>query len=298
MEKKYHDGVNVKSGIRRPTYQPKVLQYSNNTSSIPRLPPILQKEVHNASPTLQKRKQTDITPRDFLLERKQPKTTLLPRLERSHFEASTVYFKTVKKEGSKLWPSEQSLRYEQQERNPVNPIDYLTKQDTSISNTILGIRKKKKDRLSSYKCSANSVIDDEISEFEQRVGFDAISTASSTTVKDMKGRMIQSGDAYNDGVSSLMTMIDEDEKTKNKSGTQEKQLDNKAIKKSRSTSLRERFLKALDVHFFNEFVNAKCGRRKAICEELEKTISGDGKASLTSLREHLRLQDVLDSWVL
>jgi len=157
--------------------------------------------------------------------------------------------------------------------------------------------------LSSYKCTNKDVLDEEILGFEQRMGFDAMTTTSSKCVKDMKGRLIQSGDVYDESVSTLITMLDNDEDEKSKQ-TKAKIADSgndfsaKPKPEPLCTAVRQRFLQALDSHFFNEFVNLKSGRRMAICEELEKSISGDGKTSLTGLREHLRLQDVLDSWVL
>lgn len=303
MENKYQNGVNVNS-----LHQRKGLHYSNS-SSIPRLPPIFQNDIPtscNSSPILQKRKQIGRAARDFDIDSSQPKSTLLPKLERSNFEANSVFYKTAKKDGSKSLLTDLSPRYADTiERKPILASDsnfnFISKQDTSISSTILGMRRKRKDRLLSYKCSPNTVIDDDISQLEQRVGFDAISTSTTASVKDMKGRLIHSGDVYNEGVSSLITMIDEDEKSEHKTtkdSEKDSEDDSSTKKPSRSTELRKRFLKALDMHFFNEFVNMKLGRRMAICEELEKNISGDGKTSLTGLREHLRLQDVLDSWVL
>lgn len=290
MERKSHIAVNVNTGIQRSDYPRKILDYSNS-SAIPRLPPILQKDIRSSPPTHPRRKTTDRIEREYSLDSKQSKTTILPKLERSHFEANTVYFKV-----NKSLPSETIPVFEKPEIKTAEQNLGLFKKHETTSSTILGIRRKKKDRLSRYKCAPTTVIDDEIAQLEQTVGFEAISQPNATnTVKDMKGRMILSGDYYNEGVSSLITVLDEDEKSKKNSG---KEHEKEQHKSCGDNSVRQRFLKALDAHFFNEFVNAKTGRRMAICDELEKDIIGDGKTSLTGLREHLRLQDVLDSWVL
>ncbi|KXJ18618.1 hypothetical protein AC249_AIPGENE3763 [Exaiptasia diaphana] len=282
-------GVTLRRGGN--SYPRKILNFSTS-SAIPRLPPILQKDIQRSPPTHPRRKKTDRIQSEFSFDSKQSKTTLLPKLERSHFEANTVYYKV-----NKSLPSETTPVLEKAELKTSEDILGKFQKQETISKTILGIRRKKRDRLSRYRCAPTTVIDDEIAQLEQTVGFDAISQPNSTNVvKDMKGRMILSGDSYNEGVSSLITVLDEDEKFKKNS---EKELENESPKNSGAeTSVRQRFLKALDAHFFNEFVNAKTGRRMAICDELEKDIIGDGKTSLTGLREHLRLQDVLDSWVL
>ena len=49
--------------------------------------------------------------------------------------------------------------------------------------------------------------------------------------------------------------------------------------------------------FFNDYRANHQERRMAICEETEKNTFSDG-VSLAWFRESLRMQDVLDNWVL
>ena len=58
-----------------------------------------------------------------------------------------------------------------------------------------------------------------------------------------------------------------------------------------------RYLEALDLHFYHYYRNTHPGRRMAICEEIERNISIDNVA-LSLVRDNLRLQEILDSWLL
>ena len=61
--------------------------------------------------------------------------------------------------------------------------------------------------------------------------------------------------------------------------------------------VRGRFYEALDLHFYHYYRNAHPQRRMAICEEIERGIVVDS-ITLSWYRENLRLQDVLNTWVL
>jgi hypothetical protein len=283
----------------------KILQFAGR-STIPRLPPIVQHDVQVPTSVTKTVLSEKYSQRDVVCSSKQQSgSDILPRLERTPFQA-TAHF-TLEKRVQESSPSNHRKRYERPElsrtQEPLNLTReaYTKKQEISaISDGFLRGRRKKKDRLSSYKCTNTEIIDDEISGFERRVGFDVLSTTSPKCVKDMKGRLIRSSDVYGEGVSSLLNILDneEDEKSKKTSKKDGTETDDTPTVPEPSNPVRQRFLKALDTHFYNEYLNAQSGRRMAICEELEKLISGDGKTSLNGLREHLRLQDVLDSWVL
>jgi len=61
--------------------------------------------------------------------------------------------------------------------------------------------------------------------------------------------------------------------------------------------VRRRFYKVLDHHFYHYYRNTHPERRMAICEEIERTIVVDDLA-LTCVREHLTLQDDMNTWML
>ncbi|KAJ7377970.1 hypothetical protein OS493_025286 [Desmophyllum pertusum] len=61
--------------------------------------------------------------------------------------------------------------------------------------------------------------------------------------------------------------------------------------------VRGRFYEALDLHFYHYYRNTHPERRMAICEEIERSIVVDDLA-LTCFREHLSLQDVMNTWML
>ena len=61
--------------------------------------------------------------------------------------------------------------------------------------------------------------------------------------------------------------------------------------------VRGRFYEALDLHFYHNYRNAHPERRMAICEEIERSIVVDN-ITLSWFRENLRLQDVLNIWML
>lgn len=68
-------------------------------------------------------------------------------------------------------------------------------------------------------------------------------------------------------------------------------------KKETKARVEVRFLEALDLHFYHYYRNTHPGRRMAICEEIERNICTDNVA-LSSVRDTLRLQEVLNSWML
>ena len=61
--------------------------------------------------------------------------------------------------------------------------------------------------------------------------------------------------------------------------------------------VRGRFYEALDHHLYHYYRNTHPERRMAICEEIERTIVV-GDLALTCFREHLALQDDMNTWML
>lgn len=287
----------------------KILHFGR--SNVPRLPPIVQHDLQVSTNVTKTVISENVSPRDAVSISSTNKQPLrpsdgFPRLERAPFSANTRFIRS--KNGPQTTTRSYDKTYEKPDLRSQGQLDMMRVERTkkpeisTISEGFLRGRRKKKDRLSSYKCeSSGEVIDDEISGFERRAGFDSLSGNASQTqgcVKDMKGRWIRSSDIYSDGVTNLISVLDHDEDEKSKKSIKKDAASDSPKIPEKSNPIRERFLKALDTHFYNEFMTANCGRRMAICEELEKLISGDGKTSLNGLREHLRLQDVLDSWVL
>lgn len=271
-------------------------------SNVPRLPPIVQHDLQ-VSPTLTKTVVSEpFSPISSANKQPLRSSDCFPRLERSPFTANTRFIRS--KNAPETTTASPDKAYERPDlQSQALGVERTRKPEISvISDGFLRGRRKKKDRLTSYKCESSAeVIDDEISGYERRVGFDSLSDSASqakSCVKDMKGRWIRSSEIYNDGVTNLISVLDQDEDEKSKKSMKTETADKSPKTSEKSNPVRERFLKALDTHFYNEFSTSNGGRRMAICEELEKLISGDGKTSLNGLREHLRLQDVLDSWVL
>jgi len=59
-----------------------------------------------------------------------------------------------------------------------------------------------------------------------------------------------------------------------------------------------RFYEALNHHFYHHHRNTHPERRMAICEEIERTAIVVDDLALTCFREHLTLQDDLNTWLL
>ena len=68
------------------------------------------------------------------------------------------------------------------------------------------------------------------------------------------------------------------------------------MKKETKARVQGRFFEALDLHFYHFYRNTHPGRRMAICEEIERSIIVQDVA-LTCFREHLSLQEVMNTWI-
>ena len=111
-------------------------------------------------------------------------------------------------------------------------------------------------------------------------------------VKDFKGQKIDPNKTGNSDITSYIAMF-EVQSRENKSPPTEKT----CADEETNVRVRGRFYEALDDHFYHYYRNTHPERRMAICEEIERRIVVDDLA-LTCFREHLSLQDVMNTWML
>ena len=125
-------------------------------------------------------------------------------------------------------------------------------------------------------------------------------------VKDFNGEKIEPNKTENYDLTSYMGMFAVESKA-DSSGSHDSKCSS-TVKTDHDTGLprvseetkkrvRGRFYEALDLHFYHNYRNAHSERRMAICEEIERTIVVDN-ITLSWFRENLRLQDVLNIWML
>ena len=112
-------------------------------------------------------------------------------------------------------------------------------------------------------------------------------------LKDLNGRNVQSDKVFKDDITSYVAMFEAHEKSTLSACPEETNGSQEEAKKR----IQGRFFEALDLHFYHYYRNTNPDRRMAICEEIERTIVVDNVA-LTWYREHLRLQEILDVWML
>ena len=125
-------------------------------------------------------------------------------------------------------------------------------------------------------------------------------------VKDFNGEKIDPNKTGNCDITSYMGMFEVESKADSRSNddikcasTVKTGHDNGLPRVNEETKkrVRGRFYEALDLHFYHNYRNAHPERRMAICEEIERTIVVDN-ITLSWFRENLRLQDVLNIWML
>ena len=125
-------------------------------------------------------------------------------------------------------------------------------------------------------------------------------------VRDFNGSKIEPKKTENCDITSYMGMFAVDSKADGNSSeggkcslTVKTDLDTGVPQVSEETKkrVRGRFYEALDLHFYHNYRNAHPERRMAICEEIERSIVVDN-ITLSWFRENLRLQDVLNIWML
>ena len=124
--------------------------------------------------------------------------------------------------------------------------------------------------------------------------------------RDFNGAKMDPNKTGNGNITSYMAMLGVERRTDNSirddgksTSTVETGHDDGLPQESEQTKLRVhgRFYEALDLHFYHYYRNAHPERRMAICEELEHSIVIEN-TTLSWYRETLRLQDVLNTWML
>ena len=171
------------------------------------------------------------------------------------------------------------------------------------------------------KCGSNRYAvtnsDEEILCLEKQMGDLLVTTRPEkySDLFDLSGKLMESSSVYEESksdshVSSSKAISNYEEIFRRNRGQRKSHKDHFASAGSTQSGdesseltpdakrqVEERFYKALDVHVFNDYRANHQERRMAICEETEKNTFSDG-VSLAWFRESLRMQDVLDNWVL
>lgn len=113
-------------------------------------------------------------------------------------------------------------------------------------------------------------------------------------LKDFNGEKIDPKKTGNTDITSYIAMFEVQRKANDKkcASTEKTSPDEET-----NVRVRGRFYEALDHHFYHYYRNTHPERRMAICEEIERSIVVDDLA-LTCFREHLSLQDDMNTWML
>lgn len=127
-------------------------------------------------------------------------------------------------------------------------------------------------------------------------------------LRDFNGKKMNSNKTGNYDIMSCVSMFEVEKGVDNntseesencasmkKGGFEDSELSSR--REETKNRVRGRFYEALDLHFYHYYRNAHPQRRMAICEEIERGIVVDS-ITLSWYRENLRLQDVLNTWVL
>lgn len=157
--------------------------------------------------------------------------------------------------------------------------------------------------------------DEEMLSLEKQMGDMLVTTRKekSSDLLDISGRLVQSSYVYKERESTLQIASSdalsncEEILKRNRHHRRfclaAKSTDSQSADPLSQISLEEtrqiqkRFYKTLDIHLTNQYRANHNTRRNAICEEIEKSLISDG-ASLLWWREHLRIQQVLESYML
>ena len=113
-----------------------------------------------------------------------------------------------------------------------------------------------------------------------------------SNMKDFSGKVIDPKTTGNGDITLYVERFEEDVKKRN-SVDHDRRL---SLKKETKLRVQGRFYEALDLHFYHCYRNTHPERRMAICEEIERKIVIDD-VTLTRFREHLSLEEILNTWV-
>ena len=121
-------------------------------------------------------------------------------------------------------------------------------------------------------------------------------------MSDLNGTKFDANGAENGDITPFVAVLEV--KNKSRSVQESNSASKKNMPESKTPSKKEResrvktcFFEALDLHFYHHYRNTHPKRRMAICEEIERTICMDYMA-LSSVRDYLRLEEILDGWML
>ena len=150
-----------------------------------------------------------------------------------------------------------------------------------------------------YQCTDRQMSHDELLSFEQSM--DQISAFTERDkmieLKDFNGKMIHPSKGNSD-ITSYIAMFEVEGSPNKSSGANNCASPEKScVDEETNARVRGRFYEALDYHFYHYYRNTHPGRRMAICEEIERNIVVDDLA-LTCFREHLSLQDIMNTCML
>lgn len=124
-----------------------------------------------------------------------------------------------------------------------------------------------------------------------------------TEVKDFNGKRIDLNKTGDSDITSYIAMFEVERRANVTNSDYKNKLfkcvatEERCSDEETNVRVRGRFYEALDNHFFHHYRNTHPERRMAICEEIERTIVVNDLA-LTCFREHLSLQDVMNTWML
>lgn len=151
-----------------------------------------------------------------------------------------------------------------------------------------------------YQHSAGQMSHDELLSFDQNMDQLRAFTERDKMIelKDFNGEKIDPKKTGNSDITSYIAMFEVESRAKNSSDAKKcAQKGKPCTDEETNVRVRGRFYEALDRHFYHYYRNTHPERRMAICEEIERNIIVDDLA-LTCYREHLSLQDVMNTWML
>lgn len=113
-----------------------------------------------------------------------------------------------------------------------------------------------------------------------------------SNMKDFSGKVIDPKTTGKGDITLYVERFEEDG-NKRSSVDHDRRL---SLRKETKVRVQGRFYEALDLHFYHCYRNTHPERRMAICEEIERKIVIDD-VTLSCFREHLSLEEILNTWV-
>lgn len=151
-----------------------------------------------------------------------------------------------------------------------------------------------------YQCSNGQMSHDELLSFEQNMDQLRAFTERDKMIelKDFNGQKFDPGRTGNSDITSHIAMFEVESKANNRREAKKcASMEKTRADEETNLRVRGRFNEAVDHHFYHYYRSTHPERRMGICEEIERSIVVDDLA-LTSFRESLCLQDVMNTWML